>query len=426
MKVEQEIGHANGPQVTGGSSLIIVLAGVSAALHVGKLAPALPVLREALDVSLLQAGFLLSLVQLAGMALGLAAGVFADGIGAKRSVVAGLLILGAASALGAEADSVTAMLVLRALEGVGLLLACMPAPGLIRKLEPAAHGQKMLGWWGACLPLGVAAALLFGPLVIGAVGWRGWWWLLAFISFAVALLVSVVVPAHLVRTQTSHWLTPLIRTLRSSGPWLLAATFCAYSLQWLAVIGFLPSIYAQAGLGAGAAGALTAAMALANMAGNVVAGRLLHAGARPQALLQLGFAAMAAGALVAFGPTPLAAEYTLLACGVRYVGVFIFSALGGLIPATLFCLAVRLAPDERAVSTTVGWMQQWSALGQLAGPPLVALVATATGGWQWTWAITGSCALVGMGFAIVIGRLLAGSVEAPWTFGRALGVQTKT
>ena len=33
----------------------------------GKLAPALPVLRESLHISLVQAGFLLSMVQLAGM-----------------------------------------------------------------------------------------------------------------------------------------------------------------------------------------------------------------------------------------------------------------------------------------------------------------------------------------------------------------------
>ena len=40
-------------------ALVVVLAGISAALHIGKLPPALPVLREQLHVSLMQAGFLL-------------------------------------------------------------------------------------------------------------------------------------------------------------------------------------------------------------------------------------------------------------------------------------------------------------------------------------------------------------------------------
>ena len=40
----------------------VVVAGVASAMHVGKLPPALPVLREALALTLVEAGFLLSLV----------------------------------------------------------------------------------------------------------------------------------------------------------------------------------------------------------------------------------------------------------------------------------------------------------------------------------------------------------------------------
>ena len=81
--------------------LVVVLAGVSAALHVGKLSPALPVLRDALQVSLLEAGFLLSMVQLAGMLLGLVLGVGADGFGLRRSMLAGLVVLSLAGAAAA-------------------------------------------------------------------------------------------------------------------------------------------------------------------------------------------------------------------------------------------------------------------------------------------------------------------------------------
>jgi MFS transporter, CP family, cyanate transporter len=74
-------------------ALVVVLGGIAAALHVGKLPPALPALREALGVTLVQGGFLLSLVQLAGMSLGLVIGLAADGLGLKRTMVAGLLTL---------------------------------------------------------------------------------------------------------------------------------------------------------------------------------------------------------------------------------------------------------------------------------------------------------------------------------------------
>jgi MFS family permease len=94
----------------------------------------------------------------------------------------------------------------------------------------------------------------------------------------------------------------------------------------------------------------------------------------------------------------------------RYAGVLLFSMIGGLIPATLFSLAVRFAPGESTISTTVGWMQQWSSIGQFAGPPLVAFVASQAGGWQWSGFVTGGCAAVGLLLATFIARANRGRV----------------
>jgi MFS family permease len=58
------------------------------------------------------------------------------------------------------------------------------------------------------------------------------------------------------------------------------------------------------------------------------------------------------------------------------------------------------------VSTTVGYMQQFSALGQFAGPPLVAWLAACAGGWQWTWTVTATLSLTGALLAHFIGRAL--------------------
>src|SRR5256885_6804557 len=86
----------------------------------------------------------------------------------------------------------------------------------------------------------------------------------------------------------------------------------------------------------------------------------------------------------------------------------LFSAAGGLIPGTLFSMAVRLAPDESPVSTTVGFMQQWSSVGQFAGPPLVAAVAVQAGGWQWAWGGTAGMCAIGWGVGGAGGRLGGG------------------
>jgi MFS family permease len=407
-------------------ALLVVLGGVSAALHVGKLAPALPVLADSLAVTLVQAGFLLSLVQLAGMTLGVVAGLAADGLGLKRTMVTGLLVLSAASVLGGWARDAHTLMLLRAAEGLGFLLASMPAPGLIRRLVEPARMNATLGLWGAYMPIGTALALLCGPLAIAGIGWSGWWWLLAAVSAGMAVWLWRALPpdrehVHAVGSAALHgWRVRLVQTVTARGPWLVALSFAVYSGQWLAVIGFLPTMYAQAGLGAGAAGAATALAAAANMIGNIASGRILQRGGRPEHLLYIGFTVMAAGGFLAFAPIWDGVDPQVAAL-VRYASVVMFSAVGGLIPGTLFSLAVRLAPDERTVSTTVGWMQQYSSLGQFAGPPLVAWVAARAGGWHWNWLVIGACALVGLALAALIDTLLrqrarAGQYDGP---GRA-------
>ena len=391
-------------------ALLIVLGGVSAALHIGKLPTALPVLRDAMGVTLVQAGFLLSLVQLAGMTLGLAVGLAADSWGLKRTMVAGLLVSCVASLLGGWAQTPGPLMLLRAMEGLGFLLTSMPAPSLLRRLIEPARMNVALGLWGAYMPFGTAIALLCGPLVMAHVGWQGWWWLLAMQSGAMALCLWLRLPADPAR-QVSHgalgvegWLLRLRQTLAAPGPWLVALSFAVYSAQWLAVVGFLPTVYAQGGLGPAAAGAATALAALVNMFGNIASGKLLQRGIRPRSLLNLGFSSMGLGAFLAFAAIWNAADANV-AFGIRYAAVLVFSMVGGLVPGTLFSLAVSLAPNERTVSTTVGWMQQWSSLGQFVGPPLVAWVASQVGGWQWSWLVTGGCAAAGLVVARQIGVL---------------------
>ncbi len=425
-------------------AFLIVAAGVTAAIHVGKLPPALPVLQAELGMTLVQGGFLLSMVQLAAVGLGLAVGLAADGLGLRRVMAGGLLLLGVASLLGGFFHDPAALLALRAAEGLGFLLAATAGPSLIRRLVPVARLPSRLGLWGAYMPLGTSLALLVGPLWMAAYGWPAWWWLTGALSLLFALALWLGVPADPAQTVSPagsrlaagpastapgataptatttfaattqatspavpasaappDWRVRLLETLRAPGPWLVALAFAVYSSQWLSVIGFLPTVYAQAGLAAGAAGVASAIVAAVNMVGNIASGRLLQRGVTPQRLMRVGFGVMALGAVGLYAPIWPAGAASLAG---PYVSVLLFSAVGGLVPGTLFSQAVRLAPSPGTVSTTVGWMQQWSSIGQFAGPPAVAWIASQVGGWRWSWAATGLCAATGLWLAGRIGR----------------------
>ena len=185
--------------------------------------------------------------------------------------------------------------------------------------------------------------------------------------------------------------------------------FALYAGQWLAVIGFLPVIAAQAGWSGAALGGLTALAAGVNIVGNLATGRFLQRGIRPGAMLIVGFMVMALAAIAAFAGAP----QTGLAPHWRYAAVLVFSMLGGFIPATLFALAVQLAPNPQTLATTVGWVQQGSAFGQFVIPPIVAWAASRAGGWQWTWWVTCACSALGLMLAARFARAPRTSPAAP-------------
>jgi cyanate permease len=314
-------------------------------------------------------------------------------------LLAGLGTLGMGRAAGGFADEAWQLMALRAVEGAGFLLTILPVPRILRAIVPPDRLQRELGLWGAFMPIGTALALLSGPWVMALAGWQGLWWSLAALTALIAWWTAASVPGEAPRNEArSAWRSRLRVTLASPGPWLVALTFAMYSCQWMSIIGFLPTIYAQGGLSVASAGMLTALVSAANAAGNVAAGRVLHRGARPGRVLAWAFAAMIVCAIGAFAfpELPLAS---------RFLAVVLLSGVGGLIPGALFNLAVDLAPGPQYVSTTVGWMQQFSAIGQFAGPPIVAWVASTAGGWQLTWTVTGAASLIGIALAMVISRV---------------------
>ena len=72
---------------------VVIWAGISAALHVGKIPPAIPLLHLELGLSLMQSGLMLSMVQFAGMLLGLVVGLSADHWGLRKCMLMGLCLM---------------------------------------------------------------------------------------------------------------------------------------------------------------------------------------------------------------------------------------------------------------------------------------------------------------------------------------------
>jgi len=153
-------------------------------------------------------------------------------------------------------------------------------------------------------------------------------------------------------------------TLSAAGPVLLALSFTLYSLMFFALFTFLPVLLMeQLGLTLAQAGLYSAIASAANLIGNLGAGVLLARGWRRSTLIACASAAMAVVALLIFRSV-LPAMPTFLLC-------VLFSAVGGLIPATLLGTAPLVAPRAGLTAASVGLVMQGSNLGQVIGPVTV-------------------------------------------------------
>ena len=377
---------------------LIVAAGVVAGANVGKLPVALPRLAEAFDMSLLQAGLAISMLQATSMCIGILGGMMADRFGQRRVMTGGLLLLALGGLLGALADSTFLLLASRALESLGFMATVLPGPALLSRLVDPARMRAVMGIWAAYMPAGMALALLLSPLAIASIGWQGLWVVVALAAIGLAALIQRLLPSDPAVSVPVRWASLVARTARAPGPWLLGIAFGAYAGQWMGVFGFLPTVYDSAGIAATSAGLLTALGVAINVFGNMGAGFAMQRGVKEKTLLLVASSTMLVCGWVFFGTdAPFA---------VRYAAVLAFSALGGMIPGTLFALTIRFAPDRQSVSTTTGLMQQGSAIGQFLAPLAIARVVEAYGGWSHAWIVTAALAGINLLVAVLIGRVL--------------------
>jgi cyanate permease len=377
--------------------LCIFLAGVIAAFGVGKLPGVLPTIQSDLSISLVQASLLVGMFQLSGAIVGVFAGAMADRFGPRRQMQIGLLLICVGSLAGVLADTSALLLTSRCIESLGFILTVLPGPSLLRRSLPPEKQNRWLGIWAAYMPTGAALGLIIAPVFDSYASWRIVWLLhCALCIVSVWLLMRVEQDRKLSPGSANHFWPLLAETVRSAGPWMIAGSFGAYAGQYLSIIAFLPTIYQEVGIAAGSAGLMTALVAWVNVFGNIGAGQLIHRGVNPSVLIAVAAICLIVGAWLVYGST--------LPFWWRYVVVLSVSAVMGLIPGSLFVLAANHAPRPEAVSTTVGLMQQGSALGQLILPVLVGWVATQSAGWHNTWLATGLFAAMNLLLAALLHR----------------------
>jgi len=390
----EDSGHRSLKETRWGAIWAVFGAGMVCGAYLTKVAPALPLQRAELGLTLVQSGFIATMFNVMGGLVGMLAGMLCDRFGHRRLGLAGLAILSLSGFVGAAAESYPLLLATRFCEGIGFILFTVTATTLMTTAAVGPRDRaRALGLWSAYMPAGGGLALLIAPPLIAVAGWRGLW-----AALALAAAASLALAARYAPTPKFGGIASvrLIReTLRQPGNIAFAVLFAVYVSQWSSVMIWLPTfLIDERGATPAAAAFLTALMVLVNAPGNVAGGWLVGHGVRRGPMVIGASVIMAACSAGMLGP--------LLPDALRYLLCLVFSASAGVIPGAIFSGLAVHARTPQHISTGNGLVMQTSQAGQFFGPIALAWLASRHGGWNATlWAMLAfaACAVL-CGFAL--------------------------
>jgi MFS family permease len=371
---------------------VLLLFSIAAPLNQFKVPPIMPILMQALNLSVSGAGMLMSVFAITGLILALPSGFILQRTGFRTTgiIAGGSMVLGAA--LGALSQSNSMLLLSRVIEGVGTGFMAVLAPALIAQWFAAEKRGTAMGIWSAWVPMGTGVMLIIAPRLAQSAGWPAVWWLGAAYAAVVTLVYLLVVRpapamAEPASVAASHAARPMPASpLRNRNIWLLAGAFGAFGAAGVGLNTYMPTYLATVrgvplGQAALLAGIPTLVTIISAPGGGIVSDRVRS---RKKPYL-VGFA-------LTIVLLPLTGVVSVSALVVLQV---IIGLALGLIPTNVFSAAVEAAGDERLGGLAMAVIMVGQNAGMLVGPIIFGALAEGPG-WPAAFASLAVMSAVGL------------------------------
>ena len=338
---------------------------LSAVMGVSSIAPALPTISRALDVSTQEIGLLITVFTLPGIFLTPVFGVFADRLGRKRILIPSLLIFGIAGILCGLSTSFTQLLWLRFLQGVGAAALGTLNVTLIGDLYTGNDRATAMGWNGGVLSLGTAVY----PAIGGALAILGWHYpfFLSALAIPVGLYAAVALDPIPLKNgmKLSTYFSKISEALKSKKViGLLMSAFLTFFILYGGFITFMPILLDQDfALDAFKIGALLSITSLMTAVAASQLGRLTKRFAEQKLILTASIIYF-----LIFISIPSISSLWVMVLPIMAFGV----AQGINIPSILNLLTGQAPPEYRAAFLSVNWVI--IRIGQTIGPYVLGLV----------------------------------------------------
>lgn len=345
-----------------------VLFGITlvAVVGVSSIAPVLPKVADALDVSPNRVGLLITAFTLPGIVLTPILGILSDRVGRKKIIVPSLFLFGVAGASVAFATSFETMLALRFLQGMGAASLGTINVTMIGDLYSGRERTEAMGYNSSILSLGTGMY----PAIGGALAVSGWQYpfLLPLLAIPIRMRVMLSLDYDEPRNERDlkEYLAELSRAVsnrRVVG--LLSVTLATFVILFGAQVTYLP-IFIDTSFGASVAvvGVLLASASLASGLTSWQLGRITRYVSQKH-LIMAAFGLYAAALTL----VPLVPSVGLLVMPTLIFGV----AQGLNLPNVFSMLTGSVSADNRGAVLALNGMLLRT--GQAIGPLLMSAAA---------------------------------------------------
>ena len=215
----------------------VAFACVIAFMGIGLVDPILKPIADQLNATPSQVSLLFtSYMAVMGVAM-LITGAVASRIGAKRTLLLGLVIIIAGAALAGSSDTVMGIVGWRALWGLGNALFIATALATIVSSARGSVAQAVI-LYEAALGLGIAVGPLVGGL-LGEISWRGPFYGVSTLMAVALVVTALALPATPRSPRPTSLLDPF-RALRHRGLLGVAITALLYNFGFFTLLAFTP------------------------------------------------------------------------------------------------------------------------------------------------------------------------------------------
>jgi sugar phosphate permease len=336
-----------------------------------------PTIMKALHIDHAQFGYVLSAFTFGYALMQIPGGILADRLGARRLLVAALVIWSIFTACTGLAWSLVSLVVIRILFGVGEGIENGAQFKLIGDYFDSRERSSANALFLTALALGPAFGSPMTTKLIAAAGWRGVFYAFAALGLIVAALMYFFLPKpgrDIVHTEVAadgdgklDWTA----VLRRPPTWLVFGTYLFFNVAFWGFLGWMPAYLSDSRhIKLAALGFAASIPYLCGFAGMIALGWL---GARPlfhyrAAVIAAGYVAAAAFLYIAFK----AAGVTPCLVGLSVAGFFLYGGFG-----PFWAVALDLIPDDLRGALT-GFVNFGGQIGGFVAPIVMGHIVEAS------------------------------------------------